>query len=197
MKTNKKYTDFKINTWIIKCLIGPFNRAPLLAFALGYFFPITKLSLLSLIPFGGVGDFVASRTTGSNFEVAAFSYWLIFLILLPFHLIWIYRQGIKGNMPNVLRELAKKNLHTGAWNPRIFNAKTGGLAFFIITVFVVMLIIMQIITAQEPSYCVGCETSSVFGFFFINWLGMNLMIFAGYFSFSYFLFWKELHTARE
>ena len=148
----------------------------------GYWFPDAISNTQSVAQRLGLHYLVALRSAGAEFDSAAYFYWLTFWIVLPFNLIWIYREGIRQNMPLVLRAVGRANLSSGAWNPKSFTLKAGRLRFFFYTLLVLSLVIAQLLIAREPSYCKGCEVNSAIGFLLINWLGMHMALIAAYFN---------------
>jgi hypothetical protein len=54
------------------------------------------------------------------------------------------------------------------------------------------LFFVQLLVAHEPSYCKGCETSSIPGFLIIDW-GMTHMLLIGiYLFFCKMVLWKSI-----
>lgn len=194
---NKKATDRAINRWTLKCLFGPASLLSVLAFVFGYWFPDAMAVVQPIAQRFGLHYLVAQRTVGAEFDSAAYLYWLTFWVVLPFNLVWLYREGISENMPLALRAVARANLSSGAWDQKKFTLKAGRVRFFIFTLFFISLFIVQLVTAREPSYCKGCETTSVIGFLAFNWLGMHMAMIATYFTGSYFFFWKSIRTTWE
>jgi hypothetical protein len=107
----------------------------------------------------------------------------------------MHREGLKKNLSMVLRAVAKANLESGAWNPQTFTLGGGHLRFSFFVLLTTSLLVVQLLVAREPSYCTGCETTSVFGFLLINWLGVHLMLIASYIACSYLVLWKSVRMS--
>jgi hypothetical protein len=191
---DKKATDRAINRWALKCLFGPASLLCLLSFVIGYWYPDTMHVVQPIAQQLGLHSLVAPRTMGAEFDSAAYFYWLTFWVVLPFNLVWIYREGIRQNMPMALRAVARANLTSGAWDRKKFTIKGGRIRFFFFALFFVSIFIVQLVTAREPSYCKGCETTSAIGFLVFNWLGAQMALIAIYFTCSYFVLWKSIRT---
>lgn len=191
---NKRATDRAINRWVLRCLFGPASLLSLSAFVIGYWYPETMRVVQPIAQHLGLHSLVAPRTMGAEFGPAAYFYWLTFWVVLPFNFIWLYLDGIRQKMPTALRAVARANLTSGAWDKRKFTVKGGRVRFLFFALFFVSILIVQLFTAREPSYCKGCETSSVFGFLLFNWLGTHMALIAIYFTSSYFVLWKSIHT---
>ena len=191
---DKKATDRAINLWVLKFLFGPASLLSISAFVLGYWFPETIATVQPIAQNLGLHHLVALRTVGAEFNSAVYFYWLTFWLTLPLNLVWLYRVGIKQKLPTVLRAIAQANLNSGVWNEKSYTLKAGRFRFLLCLLVTVSLFIVQLVTAHEPSYCKGCETTSVMGFLLINWLGIHLILIATYFACSYLIFWKSIHT---
>jgi hypothetical protein len=191
---NKKATDHAITYWFLRCLLGPVSLLSLGTFTLGYWQPDAIDAVRPIAQKIGLHYLVAIRTMNADFDSAAYFYWLTFWVTLPLSLIWMHREGVKKNMTNVLRAVAKANLESGAWNPEKFTLNGGLLRFSFFALLTTSLLVVQLLSAREPSYCKGCETTSVFGFLLINWLGVHLMLIASYIACSYLVLWKSIRT---
>lgn len=194
---NKKATDRAINRWALRCLFGPASLICVLAFVVGYWFPDTMAVVQPIAQRLGLHYLVALRTVGAEFDSAAYFYWLTFWIVLPLNLVWLYREAIRQNLPMALRAVARANLNSGHWNPSKYTLKGGYLRLFGFALCFGSLFAVQLVTAREPSYCKGCETTSVLGFVLINWLGTYVLLLANYFAVSYFVLWKSIRTTFE
>jgi hypothetical protein len=194
---NKKATDRAINRWVLGCLFGPASLLCVMGFAVGYWSPDGMVVVQPIAQRLGLHYLVAQRTLGSQFDSAAYLYWLTFWIVLPFNIGWLWREGIRQNMPTALRALAQANLSSGAWDQNKFTLKAGRVRFFFFLLFFVSLFIVQLVTAREPSYCKGCETTSVIGFLAFNWVGTHMALIAIYFTCTYFVLWKSIRTTFE
>lgn len=189
---NKKETDRAISYWVLKCILGPASLLSLSAFFVGYHWPNVMASIQPVAQWLGLHYLVALRTTGSEFDSAAYLYWLVFWVTLPLNLIWAYVVGVRQNLFTALRAVARANFISGAWNPQKYTLHGGQARFLLFVLLTVSILLVQLITASEPSYCKGCETSSVLGFILLNWLGTHLMLIASYFACLYFVLWKSI-----
>ncbi len=140
----------------------------------------------------GLHYLVALRTVGAEFDSAAYLYWLTFWTTLPLNVVWLYRAGTQKNLTGALRAVARGNLNNGHWNPSKYTLKGGYVRFFLFAFFFGALFVAQLVTAREPSYCKGCETTSVLGFVLISWLGTHALMFATYAACLYFVLWKSI-----
>lgn len=197
MAMNKQATDRAINRWALKCLFGPASLLCVLAFSVGYWYPVGMAVVQPIAQQLGLHYLVALRTVGSEFDSAAYLYWLTFWVVLPFNLVWLYREGIRQDLPMALRAVTRANLNSGHWNPSKYTLSGGYVRFFGFVLFFGALFAVQLITAREPSYCKGCETTSVLGFVLINWLGTYVLLLASYVAGSYFVLWKSIRTTFE
>lgn len=191
---DKKSTDKAFNRWFLKCLLGPSSLLALLAFVVGYWWPKTMLVVQPAAQLLGLHQLVAMRTTGAEFDSAVYLHWLTFWVTLPFNLAWMHCEGVKRNMAKVLRTVARSNLESGRWNPQKYSLRGGYARFLFFVLFCGSMFVTQLVTAREPSFCKGCETSSVLGFVLINWLGTNATLIATYVSFAYLVLWKSIRT---
>ena len=194
---DKKSTDRAINRWFLRCVFGPVSLFTLSAFMVGYWFPENMTAVQAISQRIGLHYLVGMRTVGSEFNSAAYFYWLAFWIMLPFNLGWFYLEGIKQNMPTALRTVAQANLKSRLWNPSKYTLRGGYMRLFGFVLFIGSLLVVQLVTAREPSNCKGCETTSVLGFVLINWLGTYVLLLASYFACSYLIFWKSICTSFE
>lgn len=195
---NKKETDRAINYWVLSCIFGPASVLSLTSFVVGYHWPNAIASLQTIAQGLGLRNLVTLRTIGTEFYSAAYLYWLAFWMTLPLNLIWAYVMGVRQNLFTALRTVARTNLNSGVWDPQKYTLRGGRVRFFLFVLLTVSIFLVQLISAHEPSYCKGCEKSSILGFILLNWLGTHLLLIAIYFAGLYFVLWPSIHrSGRE
>lgn len=192
---DRKATDRAINRWLLRFLSGPASLASLLAFALGYFHPDLTIAVQPMAQGLGLENVVAQRTLGADFPSAAYLYWVVFWLTSPLNLFWLVRTGAAERVPEALRAVERANLRSRVHDPARYSLVRGYLIWIAAILVFVTLLATQLLVAHEPSYCKGCETTSVPGFIIINW-GMTHMVLVGiYISVSKLVSWGDVRSS--
>lgn len=190
----KRERDRAFYAWSGDCLLGPTSLLPVLAFLVGYLSPQSMDSAQLIAQRIGLNNLVAVRTGSSEFAAAAYLFWLSFWMMLPIHMIWIYRKGIQRDMPGVLRtNLLTRLITDNQTYDEKYSLHEGYMRFLGFFVFFAFLLGTQLVIAHEPGSCKGCETSSSMGFMLINWLGTHILLLTTYIALSYVVYWQSIH----
>ncbi|MBU1354117.1 MAG: hypothetical protein KKB95_19805 [Gammaproteobacteria bacterium] len=192
---DKKTTDRAINRWVLKFLLGPASLISLLAFGVGHLYLDLALAVQPLAQRLGLDHVVAERTIGSQFASAAYLYWFTFWLTLPLNLFWLLRVGYAERVSEALCAIERSNLRSGIRDPAKFTLLRGYLVWVAAAVMFIALFATQLLIAHEPSYCKGCETTSVPGFVIINWGMTHLLLIAIYIGLSKVVSWGSVRSA--
>ena len=191
---NKRETDSAINWLFIKYVLGPCSLLCLAAFAVGYWYPPAVFVAQNIAQTIGLNNLVANRLGNSEFNSAAYLYWLTFWITLPFDLLWLHYTAINQKFLIAIRFIVNLSLANGHWDLKKYGLYTGAMRFLLYFLLFFGMTTLHLISAIEPSTCKGCETSSAIGFIVINWLMTHISILLCYWSASYLVMWKSIRS---
>jgi hypothetical protein len=189
---NKAETDRAINRWFLTSLLSPTCALSFLAFFIGYLHPEVAQEVKHIAAQFGIEGLISLRAQGTNFDLAAFFYWISIWVLIPINVTWMYMMAVRHGTALALRTATLRSLRSRALDPRKYTLRWGYLRFFGGALLSSSLFVVQLMTAHEPSFCKGCESESWSGFLLINWFVTQVLLMGTYGSCSYLYFWRSI-----
>lgn len=169
---------------------------PLVALAFGFWWP-GLLERVSSLGESGLHQFVNQRASLTSFHSAAYLYWWTLALTLPLCLVWLHIKAKREALHQALREIAGLNLSDGTWDPKKWTLRGGRIRLACGMALGVSLASTALLVAHEPSFCKGCETTSLLGFALVNWGALHAMLMYSYMMGVYLYFWRSIRVSVE
>lgn len=183
--------------WFYLSALNPFGVLPLLALLYGLLNGYPPALLVDISESLNLHGFIAYRTTGFEFAAAASAYWIALMICLLPNVGLMWWLASSYSMADVVSQRIVGGEYAATSKMRAYSLWGGYLRWVSAVLFLIVALLCMVFLNVEATKCKGCETGSILGFVFINWVGFQSVLCLLQIRVLMVLMWRSIYDRME